>query len=162
AGERVPLLVEALRALDGLRINVELKCSSLDDRGLIAAALRDIRDARAEERVLLSSFNPLCLLRARSLLPEVPRALLFEANASLPSRRAFCAPALGLVALHPDEKLADPPAVRRWRSRGYAVAAWTVDDPQRAHALVDAGCTALITNAPDAVLAAFAPPGKIP
>src|SRR5258708_26320097 len=37
-----------------------------------------LREARAEERVLLSSFNPLCLLRARVFAPRIARALLFE------------------------------------------------------------------------------------
>ena len=45
-----------------------------DEPGLI----RLIRAAGAGERVLLSSFNPWCLLRARRLAPELPRALLFE------------------------------------------------------------------------------------
>jgi glycerophosphoryl diester phosphodiesterase len=156
AGERVPRLAEALRALPSLRINVELKCPTLDDRGLAAAAVREIRDARAEERVLLSSFNPHCLWRARALAPHLPRALLFDDKVYFASRHALFAPALGLVALHPDEKLAGARALRRWRARGYGVAAWTVDDPLRARALAEAGCTALITNVPGAILAAFA------
>src|SRR4051812_320775 len=72
-GERVPLLAEVLASFP-LLVNVELKCDRADDRGLTAEAIRVVRDARAEDRVLLSSFNPLCLFRARSLAPGIPRA----------------------------------------------------------------------------------------
>src|SRR3954465_9330714 len=78
-GERVPLLAEVLAAFP-LLVNVELKCERSDDRGLTAEVVRIVREGGAEERVLLSSFNPLCLLRARTLAPRIPRALLFESD----------------------------------------------------------------------------------
>ncbi len=135
-GERVPLLAEVLSETPRtLLVNVELKCDRADDRGLTAAAIAVVREARAEERVLLSSFNPLCLWRARALAPELPRALLFQRDSSFPLRHALYAPALAAAALHPEEVLATPEAVRSWRRRGYQVAAWTVDDPQRAHVI---------------------------
>ena len=60
-----------------LLVNIEIKCERPDDRGLTAEVIRAVRDAGAEERVLLSSFNPLCLARARSLGPALaPRAAL--------------------------------------------------------------------------------------
>ena len=159
AGERVPLLAEVLHALPRtLLVNVELKCDRLDDRGLTAAALRVIDDASAQDRVLLSSFNPLCLRRAQSLAPRLPRALLFERNASWPLRRALAAAPLRALALHPDRMLATDAAVRAWRARGYLVAPWTVDDPAEARRLAAAGATGLITNQPARLLAALRAP----
>src|SRR5713226_5970042 len=58
-GERVPLLEEVLEAFP-LLVNVELKCERADDRGLTAEVVRVVREARAQDRVLLSSFNLLC------------------------------------------------------------------------------------------------------
>jgi len=156
-GERVPLLAEVLAGTPAtLLVNVELKCDRADDRGLTAAAVAVVREAGAQRRVLFSSFNPLCLWRARSLAPEVPRALLFERDSSFAMRHALAAPALGALALHPESVLATPAAIRSWRRRGYLVAAWTVDDPDRAQALRDAGATGIITNVPDLMLARFA------
>jgi glycerophosphoryl diester phosphodiesterase len=156
-GERVPLLAEVLAGTPAtLLVNVELKCDRADDRGLTAAAVAVVREAGAQRRVLFSSFNPLCLWRARSLAPEVPRALLFERDSSFAMRHALAAPALGTLALHPESVLATPAAIRSWRRRGYLVAAWTVDDPDRAQALRDAGATGIITNVPDLMLARFA------
>jgi glycerophosphoryl diester phosphodiesterase len=147
-GERVPLLAEVLAAFP-LLVNVEIKCERADDRGLTAEVVRIVREARAEERVLLSSFNPLCLLRARALAPGIPRAVLFAQEQRWALRSALAAPALGAQALHPEHVLATPARVRRWRRRGYSVGCWTVDDPDQAARLVERGVTGIITNRPD-------------
>jgi glycerophosphoryl diester phosphodiesterase len=156
AGERIPLLSEVLaQAPPALLVNVELKCEGLDDGGLTAAAIELIRAAAAGERVLLSSFNPACLLRARALAPRLPRAWLFEDGAGFPLRGAALGSALGAAAVHPQASLATPAAVRRWRALGYRVTPWTVDDPAQARALIESGCAGVITNAPDAIAAAL-------
>ena len=147
-GERVPLLSEVLEAFP-LLVNVELKCERADDRGLTAEVVRIVREARAQDRVLLSSFNPLCLLRALALAPRIPRALLFESEQHWALRSALSAPALAAAALHPEHVLATTARVRRWRRRGYAVACWTVDDAELAGRLFDSGASGLITNRPD-------------
>ena len=118
AGERIPLLSEVLEALPGLLINIELKCESLADDGLTARAVACVREARAEGRVLFSSFNPLCLRRARQLAPAIERALLFEQDAPFFLRSAAAAPLLDAAALHPEAVLATPAAVSRNSSRG--------------------------------------------
>jgi glycerophosphoryl diester phosphodiesterase len=145
-GERIPLLAEVLEELPGL-VNVELKCDRADDGGLTAEVARVVRAARAEERVLISSFNPLCLWRARWLAPAVPRAVLFEADQRWTLRSAL-AGALGAGALHPERMLATPARVARWRRRGYAVACWTVDDAEEAARLHASGVGAIFTNRP--------------
>jgi glycerophosphoryl diester phosphodiesterase len=146
-GERVPLLSEVLSALPDLLVNVELKCERADDRGLTAETIRVVRSAGASGRVLFSSFNPLCLFRARALAPEIPRALLFDHEQRWMLRSGLLAPLLGAHALHPEQVLAVPRRVRRWRRRGYAVACWTVDDPELAARLVERGRRVLLLEA---------------
>jgi glycerophosphoryl diester phosphodiesterase len=146
-GERIPLLADVLGAFPRL-VNVEIKCDRADDRGLTAAVVRVIREARAEDRILLSSFNPLCLLRARVLAPGLPRALLFERDSAWPLRSALSAPLLSAVALHPENVLATPERIGGWRKRGYRVTVWTVDDPAEAARLIGAGVSGIITNRP--------------
>ena len=147
-GERVPLLAQVLEAFP-LLVNIELKCDRADDRGLTAEVIRIVREARAQERVLLSSFNPLCLLRARLLAPGLPRALLFESEQEWWLRSALTAPALDAGALHPEQVLATPGRIARWRRRGYQLGCWTVDDVEAASRLYDAGVSGIITNHPD-------------
>ncbi len=146
-GERVPLLSEVLEAFPRL-VNVELKCEALDDGGLTAEVVRVVRAARAEERVLFSSFNVACLWRARQLAPGIPRALLFESEQRWPLRSGAFAPLLGAQAMHPEQVLATPDRVSRWRRRGYSVGCWTVDDPEAAARLHRSGVGSMITNWP--------------
>ena len=146
-GERVPLLAEVLEAFPAL-VNVELKCETTDDRGLTSEVVRIVHEAGAGERVLLSSFNPVCLLRARMLAPRLPRALLFASDQEWALRSALAAPALAVLALHPEDLLATPPRVSRWRRRGYSVGCWTVDDPDAAAGLWGSGVSGIITNRP--------------
>ena len=154
AGERVPLLAQVLSETPpSLLLNIELKCAHADDRGLTAAVVQVIGEGRAQDRVLLSSFNPFCLWRARALAPHLPRALLFEGGAAWPLRHALAAPIAH--ALHPEASLATDEQVARWRARGYTVAAWTVDDPAVAAQLWASGVSGLITNDPAALLAQF-------
>lgn len=154
-GEKVPLLAEVLASFP-LLVNVELKCDRADDRGLTAEAVRVVREARAEERVLFSSFNPICLLRARALAPRVSRALLFEQEQEWPLRSAISAPLLGARALHPEHVLATPARVAGWRRRGYSVGCWTVDDAELAGRLHESGVSGIITNRPDRMRARWA------
>lgn len=156
AGERVPLLAEVLeQTAPALLVNVELKCERPDDRGLTAKVVAAVRDAGAAERVLLSSFNPFCLLRARALSPELPRALLFERGAGFALRNGRPAPLLDLDAVHPEAILATEERMADFRRRGYAVACWTVDDAEEARTLFARGAAGLITNAPGDLLALF-------
>ena len=156
--ERVPLLAEVFAALPspkstppagrGLFVNVELKCDAVDDRGLTAAVIRVIREAGATDRVLLSSFNPACLLRAKRFAPELPRAHLFEADARFPLYGGTLLGPLGAVAIHPPASEATAGSIKKWSARGYRIAPWTVDGEAEARRLLDAGCTGLITNRP--------------
>ena len=156
-GERIPLLAEVLEAFPRL-VNVELKTEEIDDRGLTSEVVRVIRAARAEDRVLLSSFNPVCLLRARLLAPRIPRALLFESAQRWLLRSGLLAPLLGADAMHPEHVLATPDRVARWRGRGYSVGCWTVDDAQEAALLVESGVSGVITNRPSAMRARWPGP----
>jgi len=156
-GERIPLLAEVLEAFPRL-VNVELKTEELDDRGLTSEVVRIVRAARAEDRVLLSSFNPGCLWRARLLAPRIPRALLFEREQRWLLRSGVLAPLLGVDAMHPEQVLATPARVARWRRRGYSVGCWTVDDPEAAAVLQRSGVSGLITNRPAAMRARW--PGR--
>ena len=149
-GERIPLLSEVLKAFPRL-VNVELKCDRADDFGLTAQTIEEIRKARAEERVLLSSFNPLCLLRARVMAPGIPRAMLFEREQRWRLRSSLAAPAVGACAVHPEHALATPGRVARWARRGYSVACWTVDDADLADRLYRSGVSGVFTNRPAAM-----------
>ena len=109
-----------------------------------------LKDLRAEDRVVISSFNPLELVRMRACSPRLPLAVLFESASP-----HWLGPtlAVGAQAVHPEAVLCTPRRLAAWAAAGLPVAAWTVDDPLRAEQLADAGVAAVVTNRPGPVKA---------
>jgi glycerophosphoryl diester phosphodiesterase len=119
----------------------------------VAAVVRQVPGAD----VLFSSFDPLIVAALAGIAPRVPRAILLDAStprAALPLALAL-RPAV--VAAHLEASLCTPQRVARLRRAGLRVAAWTVNDPERAAALVALGVSWLITDAPGAVRDALTP-----
>jgi glycerophosphoryl diester phosphodiesterase len=172
-GERVPTLEEVLEELGGdALVNVELKSAEartarqhlrlLHDDGLAQATVCVLRrsgrlDEGGAERTLLSSFDPLQLVRVRRHLARLGRQLplgyLFHDKQAAPLRRAWPALLLGTEAVHPSANLIDAAAVRGWRRHGFLVHVWTVDDEREVRALCALGVDGIITNRPAAVCA---------
>jgi glycerophosphoryl diester phosphodiesterase len=157
-GERIPTLAQALDTVGRrLLVNVELKISTFAGaRALAAATARELERTGAMDRVLVSSFNPIALAWFGRASPGIPLGLLYERAQALPLRRGWAAPLLRVAALHPEAALCDPLAVAAWHRRGYAVHAWTIDDPRELAALARAGVDAIITNLPARARAALA------
>lgn len=149
---RIPLLDEVLDALPApLLVNVELKCEELDDRGLSVEVGRLIERRGEGGRVLVSSFNPLCLLRLARGFPQVKRGLLID-----PSRHWFqqawvWQPLVGRDSVHPHHSQCTAARVEFWHRRGLKVAVWTVDDASLARSLDQMGVDLVITNRPGAL-----------
>ncbi|MBX2986650.1 MAG: glycerophosphodiester phosphodiesterase [Bdellovibrionaceae bacterium] len=130
--------------------NIELK-SPLKGLGrLEAAVVEAVRAAKAESRVIFSSFNPFSLALCSRLAPEVPRALLVteqkEKGNSWPLRKLLFAPFLSIHLLNLDERMLTPEVLAELRRREIPFAVWTVNDPGHAHALLRAGARSLITD----------------
>jgi len=76
-GERVPTLEEVLKHIGNrVLLNIELKTTSLCDKGLEQAVITLVEHHGLIERVLLSSFNPFALRRAKRIAPHIPAGLL--------------------------------------------------------------------------------------
>jgi glycerophosphoryl diester phosphodiesterase len=151
-GEKIPLLSEALEALPGAIVNVELK-SAGRDLALARAAAEVIWRAGAGGRVVVSSFDWRLLAAYRLASPDVPAGLLFEGTHAWRLRTWLGIRAFRPAAVHPDLRLATDERVRRWSARGLAVNVWTVDDVAEAARLARAGAAAVITNVPGRVRA---------
>jgi len=158
ADRNYPLLAEALEALPGAVVNVELKSRGRDVR-LAEAAARVIARAGAGGRVVVSSFDWRLVVAFRLAAPEVPVGLLFERERAWQARLWLALRLLGPSAVHPDRRLVTPGRARAWAARGLAVNVWTVDDPEEARRLAGLGAAALITNVPARIAAALRAPG---
>jgi glycerophosphoryl diester phosphodiesterase len=154
-GERIPTLEAVLAALGPLLVNIELKTAPtwggrIVDDGLAAAVSDLVFRKSAQERILVSSFDPLLLARFRLHAPRVATGLLFAHDQARPYRQAWAAPLVRPTAVHPESVLVDARAVARWHARGLGVHVWTVDDAAEVRLLCALGVDAIITNRPAA------------
>jgi glycerophosphoryl diester phosphodiesterase len=150
AGERIPTLEEVLEAFgDCLLLNIELKSANPRDNGLEQAVLSLVEQYELESRVLLSSFNPFSLRRAKKIAPHVQVGLLYAPDLPLFLSRAWLAPLFPHEARHPQHTMVNARYMRWARRRGYRVNAWTVDSPDEMRRLIALGVSGIITNVPD-------------
>jgi glycerophosphoryl diester phosphodiesterase len=160
AGERIPTLREVLEwAQDGTLLNIELKGISPRPDGLEHKVIRLAREHRLQGRVMLSSFNPFALRRAKTFDPDIETGLLYSPDLPLFLRRAWLRPFCRPDALHAHHTLVSEAYMGWARERGYRVNVWTVDDAQDMAGLVSQGVDMIITNRPD-VLASVVERGQ--
>lgn len=161
----VPTLREALACLSGrAAADVEIKNipGEPDFDGTrelaVEATLRLLEEVAFEGLVLLTSFNPLSIARARELAPDVATGLLVdedvEARAALgfahEQGHGWVLPFAGTVLA------AGPSLCEEAHGLGMRLGTWVTDDPAVAIELMRAGVDAVATNDPAALVAARA------
>jgi glycerophosphoryl diester phosphodiesterase len=98
--------------------------------------------------VLLSSFNPVALRRARARLPEIPRALLLMRSEPWWMRRMLgAAPRVEIVQM--EDALVVPGVIDAVHRAGRKAHVWVVNDRRRMRELVAWGVDGVITDLPD-------------
>lgn len=151
AGAQIPTLDEVFEAVgQPLLINVEIKSHSAETDGVEEVVAACITRHAMQARVLVSSFNPLCLKRFRALLPHVPIGFLHGKDS--PSVVHSLLDGLAYEAYHPQDSLVDEQVMARAREAGHIVNVWTVNDTARGVELRDLGVHGIITDAPDQML----------
>lgn len=149
AGERVPLLEEVLDIVgDRTLTNIELKSRSLRDSSLEEAVLSLLERHGRRHNILLSSFNPFALRRAKRIDPGIATALIHSPSLPLPLRMAWLAPLAPHEVRHPEHTMVDAKYVAWAGKRGYRVNTWTVDERQEMRRLIALGVDGIITNVP--------------
>ncbi len=154
-GQHVPTLAETLAAFPETRFNIDLKTA-----GAVVPAVAAVRDARAENRVLLASFSERRRRAALRLLPEVatsasgPRfaAALLAASARFGpgvrgALRGLHAVQIPATALGLDTVA--PARLRAYQRAGVEVHVWTVNEEPEMRRLLDLGVDGLVTDRAD-------------
>ena len=140
------------RGFPGTLLNLELKTAGWRTGGLERAAAAAIRASGMDGRVLVSSFNPLSLVRLRLYAPELRAALLYSPDGPrwLRTNRAahVFVHLLHPDALHPRFSLIDAELTVWARRRGLILNAWTVNDPEDVKRLARLDVNGLMADNP--------------
>jgi glycerophosphoryl diester phosphodiesterase len=151
-GARVATIAELLEAFPSVRFNIDVKRTAA-----IAPTVRAVRDAGAEDRVLLASFSHRRLQIMRRALPGVATSASPREIASLrwgrgPARRIASragAACLQVPTTWRGRQIVTPGLIAAAHRQRMQVHVWTVDDPAEMTALLDDGVDGLITDRPD-------------
>ena len=157
----MPTLADALAAFADVRWNLDLKVPEA-----VESAVRAIRDARATDRVLVTSFDDATRARAVAALPGVAtsasRGVMARALVAVRLRqRAALRRALdGIVAVQVPERLGririvDRRSVAAFHAAGVEVHVWTVNDPADMRRLVALGVDGIVTDRADLAVRAL-------
>lgn len=158
-GHRVPALAEALETLPLVRWNLDLKVP-----GAVVPAVRAIREAGADRRVLVTSFDERTRAEAVAALPGVAtsasRAIMLRALGAVRlGLRGATARALEHVdAVQVPERtgrvrIVDARTVAAFHDAGVEVHVWTVNDPAAMRRLVALGVDGIVTDRADLAVA---------
>lgn len=159
AGTKIPTVDEFLTIMETADlnvINIEIKDPKDSSESKIVEKTIDIVKAHGLMDVLLiSSFNPDLLVRAKEYAPECKTGLLYSPNKRIAwvinKDPITYARSIGADALHPHEIFVTQNYVSRVQAAGIMVNPWTVDKPKHIEKLLDYGVDGIITNHPDLV-----------
>lgn len=155
-GHPIPTLEEVLGGLGDLECNVEIKTGRLFRSGpLVAATAQIIRASGRADQILVSSFDPVALVQLHRHLPDMALAYLFHEEQPLPLRRGWLGHWMGASLVHPQHSLVSEESMRRWRTAGLPVNAWTVDDASELQRLAALGVDGVFVDDPGHALLVF-------
>jgi len=157
AGTRIPHLEEVLDLLrDRCRINIEIKSNDLYARDASERVAGLVRARNLYDQVIVSSFNPITLIKVRRLDPAIALGVLYDREMPSFLREVWAGPPILPQAQHPHHALIDAAYMQWAQTIGAQVNTWTVNEPAEARRLADLGVNTVITDVPDVLLAAFA------
>jgi glycerophosphoryl diester phosphodiesterase len=153
AGTRIPLLNEVLDLVRGkLLVNVELKVPDRGSAGLGAEVVKTVRAHGMADQVVISSFNPFELRKAKTVGPEIECALLVAHDLPGWMRWGVTRRYSRADGVHPESVMVDMAYAAWARNAHLPLRVWTVDDEAEMRRLIALGVDAVITDLPDRML----------
>ncbi len=153
AGVGVPTLEQVFDLVGNCcRINVEIKSEDYSGGNQVEPLVASIQRRNLYDQVLVSSFNPITLIKLRWFDPKVQLGLLYFEPLSPWLRQAWHSSILHPEALHPWYKLVDATLVADARQRGCSINTWTVNDVAAAKDLASLGVDVIMSDVPDVLI----------
>ncbi len=159
AGVGVPTLVQVLDLIGNrCTINIEIKSEDIRTGGnQVEPLLAMIVERDLYNQVIVSSFNPVSLIKVRSLDMRVELGVLHGPDLPLFLRSAWTTDIIAPQALHPHHTCVDAAYMAWADERGLFVNTWTVNDPDEAHRLAELNVSTIMSDVPDQLIATLFP-----
>ncbi|MFZ1772062.1 MAG: glycerophosphodiester phosphodiesterase family protein [Caldilinea sp.] len=152
AGVQVPLLEEVLELVGNrCRLNLEIKSMDPYANDASAGVAAIIRQRKLYDQVLVSSFNPITLIKMRCLDPKIALGMLYGSEMPDFLRQVWAGPPIHPEAQHPHHALVDADFMTWAHTLPCAVNTWTVNEVEEAQRLAALGVATIITDAPDVI-----------
>ncbi len=153
AGEKIPTLDEVFELLgSGVYYDIEIKHTRSQHGELEKMLVEKIHQWNFDDRVIISSFNPIAILGIRRADPQLNTAIIYCSKESIPwwlrngAGKYICKPNI----LKPCKQKVNPLTMFiNKKIQGYNIVSWTIDDPVLAEKNLDQGVNGIITNAPE-------------
>jgi len=148
-GECIPTLKQVFQEVgDRMLMNIELTNYAQPFNELTEVVFQMVCEFDLMKRVLISSFNPIALIKMRRLAPEIPLGLLVM------DKKPFWLITLFRLmtpyqAYHPSFPMVDNQLVQREHTLGNQVNVWTVNEKDQIREMMNIGVDGVITDAPD-------------
>ena len=154
----VPRFAEVLTLVDelGLGIDVEIKADPTEadfdaSLAVVDVAVEDIQAADVGVDLVVSSFNREAIDRARELSSDELDTFLISAGVGDATVLAADLAGAGHEGLVVGDPAFPAESVQPFEAEGLEVWAYTINEPDVAQALLDAGVTAIVTDFPDRI-----------
>ncbi|MBA4495037.1 glycerophosphodiester phosphodiesterase family protein [Paenactinomyces guangxiensis] len=151
AGERVPTLEEALDEIKDSNIKLLLEIKAPETQTEIKRILFEVTSREMSDQVIIQSFDETILRYARSLAPEIPRAILRTTPHTDP---VAAAKDLGLISYHAKHTglSENPGVIKTLHQAGFSVFTYTIDTSTEWGKFTNLGVDGIVTNHPKAAL----------
>lgn len=153
----IPTLDEVFDLVgDRCIVNVEVKTMDPLGGNQVEPLLAMIEARNLYDQVIVSSFNPISLIKIRYLEPKVQLGLLYYLPMTPWLGRAWFTPIMQPEAVHPHCRLIDEAHMAWARGHNCAVNSWTVNDMTEAKRLAALDVDVIMSDVPDQIMAALA------
>lgn len=152
ANEPIPTLAEVLDAFGHLLyINIELKNYSSPLDRISEKVGEIVKEYSLQDRVLISSFNPINLLKIRRILPNVPVALITRPGyfGDILNTRLF--QFISPQIIHPFFSDVGEKFIHKQHKSGRRIHVWTVNTSKDLRRLISYDIDGIITGKPELV-----------
>lgn len=152
--ERIPTLREVLELFRDKphRLNIELKSDVFPYPGMREKVIAMVREFGIGDRIILSSFDHVTLAAAKREAPDIETGMLFV---EILADARSAASGIGADALHPALPFSVREPGRRAAAEGAVLRVFTVNEPEHALMVREAGARAIFTDYPDRMLKLF-------